>query len=107
MCNHRDNSATTPHTQDRFGQGIFTLGIDIRCRLVEHHQEGVPVQCPGETDALPRYLNLLKAGGSDYPYELVRAAGVDLATPAPYQALVAQMNAIMDEIESLRGETAH
>jgi oligoendopeptidase F len=55
----------------------------------------------GEPGALERYLNLLRAGGSDYPYELVKTAGVDLATPAPYQALVAQMNAVMDEIEAI------
>jgi len=55
----------------------------------------------GEPGALERYLNLLRAGGSDYPYELVKIAGVDLATPAPYQALVAQMNAVMDEIEAI------
>ena len=54
-----------------------------------------------EPDALARYLELLKAGGSDYPYELVKRAGVDLATPAPYQALIARMNAIMDEIEAI------
>jgi hypothetical protein len=30
-----------------------------------------------------------------------KRAGVDLATPAPYQALVARMNAIMDEIEAI------
>jgi oligoendopeptidase F len=46
-------------------------------------------------------LNLLKSGGSNYPYELVKAAGVDLATPAPYKELVARMNAIMDEIEAI------
>ncbi len=55
----------------------------------------------GEPGALKRYLDLLRAGGSDYPYELVKTAGVDLATPAPYQALVARMNAIMDEIEAI------
>ncbi len=54
-----------------------------------------------EPGALARYLDLLKAGGSDYPYELVKTAGVDLAMPAPYQALVARMNAIMDEIEAI------
>jgi oligoendopeptidase F len=54
-----------------------------------------------EPGALERYLNMLKAGGSNYPYELVKAAGVDLATPAPYQALVARMNSIMDEIEAI------
>ena len=54
-----------------------------------------------EPGALERYLALLRSGGSNYPYELVKTAGVDLATPAPYKALVAQMNAIMDEIEAL------
>jgi len=34
-------------------------------------------------------------------YDLVKAAGVDLATPAPYRALVARTNAIMDEIERI------
>ena len=55
----------------------------------------------GQPGALEKYLGLLKAGGSGYPYELVKAAGVDLATPAPYQSLVARMNKIMDEIESI------
>ena len=53
----------------------------------------------GEPGALTRYMTLLRAGSSDYPYELVKAAGVDLATAAPYQSLVARMNRIMDEIE--------
>ena len=55
----------------------------------------------GEPGALKRYIALLSAGGSDHPYELVKAAGVDLATAAPYQALVARMNGIMDEIEAI------
>ncbi|HZP12940.1 MAG TPA: oligoendopeptidase F [Nevskiaceae bacterium] len=53
---------------------------------------------PGARD---RYLNLLKAGASDYPYELVKKAGVDLATPAPYQALAKRMDSIMDQIEAI------
>jgi oligoendopeptidase F len=31
---------------------------------------------------------------------------VDLATPAPYQALVARMNRIMDEIEAIHARRA-
>jgi oligoendopeptidase F len=54
-----------------------------------------------EPGALDRYLGMLRSGGSDYPYALVKKAGVDLATPAPYQALVARMNKIMDEIEAI------
>jgi len=52
--------------------------------------------------AAERFLNLLRAGGSDYPYELYKRAGIDMATPAPYQALIARMNRIMDDIEALR-----
>lgn len=55
----------------------------------------------GKEGARERYLNLLKAGGSKYPYELLKDAGVDLATPAPYRALEARMNWAMDEIEKI------
>jgi oligoendopeptidase F len=55
----------------------------------------------GEPGAVETYLGLLKAGGSDYPYDLVKRAGVDLASPEPYRALVARMNRIMDEIEAI------
>jgi len=51
--------------------------------------------------ARERYRKLISSGGSDYPYDLVKAAGVDLATPEPYAALVKRMNRIMDEIEAI------
>ena len=51
--------------------------------------------------ALDRYLGLLKAGGSDDPYVLLQKAGVDMATPAPYDALARRMNTIMDEMEAI------
>jgi oligoendopeptidase F len=47
------------------------------------------------------YKNLLRAGGSDYPYQLLLNAGVDMAKPEPYRAAVRKMNAIMDELEAL------
>ncbi|MBV8635127.1 MAG: oligoendopeptidase F family protein, partial [Burkholderiaceae bacterium] len=58
----------------------------------------------GDPAARERYLNVLRSGGSAYPYELVKAAGVDLASPAPYQAIFARMNAIMDEIEAIQAK---
>jgi oligoendopeptidase F len=54
-----------------------------------------------EPGARERYLELLRAGGADFPYDLVKKAGVDLATPAPYQSIVARMNSIMDEIDTI------
>jgi oligoendopeptidase F len=52
--------------------------------------------------ARDRFINMLKAGGSDYAYLLYKRAGIDMATPAPYQALVARMNRVMDQIEALQ-----
>ena len=59
-----------------------------------------------EPGARERYLGLLRAGGSDYPYELVKKAGVDLASPAPYRSIVARMDRIMDEIEAIQARKA-
>jgi oligoendopeptidase F len=55
----------------------------------------------GEEGAVDRYLTLLRAGGSDHPYELLKTAGVDMATGAPYDAMARRMNAIMDEMEAI------
>jgi oligoendopeptidase F len=55
----------------------------------------------GEEGAVESFLDLLRAGGSDYPYDLMVRAGVDLAEPEPYRALLRRMEAIMDEIEEL------
>jgi oligoendopeptidase F len=60
----------------------------------------------GEPGVVDTYLGMLKAGGSDHPYDLVKRAGVDLATPAPYRALVARMNAIMDQMEAILAKEA-
>ena len=42
-----------------------------------------------------------KAGGSDYAYDLLKRAGVDLPTPDTYRATVDRMNMIMDRIEAI------
>ena len=55
----------------------------------------------GDTDAITRYLGLLSAGGSDYPMELQKKAGVDMATAQPLNATMVQMNRIMDEMEKI------
>ena len=60
----------------------------------------------GGPTARDRYLDLLRAGGSGYPYELVKTAGVDLASPAPYRSIAARMDGIMDEIEAIQARHA-
>lgn len=55
----------------------------------------------GDGDATRRYIELLSAGGSDYPMELLKRAGVDMGSTAPVEAAVRKMDSIMDEMERL------
>lgn len=55
----------------------------------------------GDDSARDDYINVLKAGGSKKPYDMLKDAGVDLATSAPYDALIARMNRLMDEAEKI------
>jgi oligoendopeptidase F len=55
----------------------------------------------GEQGAADKYIELISAGGSDYPIELLKKAGVDMTTSDPFNKTVAVMNRTMDEIESL------
>ncbi|HTU11599.1 MAG TPA: M3 family oligoendopeptidase [Allosphingosinicella sp.] len=48
-----------------------------------------------------RFLEVLRAGGSDYPTEILRRAGLDMGSPAPYRALVADFGRVLDEAERL------
>lgn len=48
-----------------------------------------------------RYLDVLRAGGSDFPTEILKRAGLDMTTPAPYRALIAEFTKVMDEAEAL------
>jgi len=55
----------------------------------------------GDTALRERYFTLLKSGSSADAYALTRAAGLDLATPEPYRALLRRMNRAIDQLETL------
>ena len=55
----------------------------------------------GGTRERDNYLSVLKAGGSNYPVEILKRAGLDMTTPAPYQALVASFKDTLDQAEAL------
>ncbi|HEV8238684.1 MAG TPA: oligoendopeptidase F [Thermoanaerobaculia bacterium] len=46
-----------------------------------------------------RYLRLLRAGGNDYPIDQLLAAGVDLARPEPVEAVVAELDRLVGQLE--------
>ncbi len=55
----------------------------------------------GDKTALDLYIKLLSSGGSDYPIELLKKAGVDMTTSDPFDKTIASMNKVMDEIEKI------
>ena len=58
----------------------------------------------GEEGAFENYLNLLRSGGSDYPVDQVKAAGVGLTTKEPFLAVVRRMQSLVDQLEALLNE---
>jgi len=55
----------------------------------------------GDEAATRRYLTFLAAGGSKYPIELLKDAGVDMTTDEPLDLTIKRMNEVMDEMEKL------
>ncbi|MDY4788217.1 MAG: oligoendopeptidase F [Bacilli bacterium] len=60
--------------------------------IYENVKDNVP-------NAFENYLKLLKAGGSDFPVELVKKAGVDLTSKEPFLAVVKRLNDLLDMLE--------
>ena len=52
-----------------------------------------------QRDARERYLTLLRAGGSDYPMELLKKAGIDLSQPDTVRAIVDQLDDLVGRLE--------
>jgi oligoendopeptidase F len=46
-----------------------------------------------------RYLALLRAGGSGYPMELLRTAGVDLSQPDTVRAVAIELDTLVSQLE--------
>ena len=59
----------------------------------------------GDADATKRYLTFLSAGGSKYPIELLKDAGVDMASDEPLTLTMQKMNRVMDEMDKILAKT--
>jgi oligoendopeptidase F len=60
----------------------------------------------GDPDATKRHLAFLGAGGSKYPIDLLKDAGIDMTSDEPLDLTIQKMNRVMDEMEQLLGRTA-
>jgi oligoendopeptidase F len=55
---------------------------------------------PAREAVVERFLGLLRSGGSDYPIDQLLAAGVDLRKPEPVQAVVAELDRLVGQLEA-------
>lgn len=86
--------AYIPH----FHRPFYVFAYATSITAANHFGRQILAGQPGARDA---YLNVLRAGSSVPPHQLLLRAGLDLSQPAPYQALVRRMNAVLDEMERL------
>ena len=85
--------ARIPHFYRPFYVYKYATGYSTAVALSEGIlKEGAP--------AVQRYKEFLSMGGSAYPLDELRHAGVDLATPAPVDAALEKFERILDDAEA-------
>jgi oligoendopeptidase F len=89
--------AVIPH----FYRPFYVYQYATSMAAAHHFSTQLLAGTPGARDT---YLAVLKSGGSRHPVPLLKDAGLDMNSPAPYRALVAQMDKLLDEMEKLLAE---
>lgn len=85
-----------PHFYSSFYVYKYATGFSAATAIAEKIlTEGKP--------AVDKYLEFLKGGGSNYPIELLKIAGVDLSTPQPIEDALKVFEKTLDELEELLG----
>lgn len=86
--------ARIPHFYSSFYVYKYATGFSAATSLSQQIiQDGRP--------ALDKYLEFLKSGGSDYPIELLKNAGVDMTSPAPVKDALKKFEEILNQFEEL------
>jgi oligoendopeptidase F len=101
-----------------FGEN-FTLDppLDLECLRIPHFYSGFYVYkyatgisaavalaqrvLSGERGSVEAYLNFLRSGGSKFPLETLKAAGVDVSTPEPVESTLQLFERRLGELEQL------
>jgi oligoendopeptidase F len=82
------------HLYSNFYVYQYATGIAAADHLVERVASGDP-------KAVDTYLKFLKSGGSMYPLEGLRMAGVDMTSPEPVKAAFATLASMVERLEKL------
>ncbi len=83
-----------PHFYRAFYCYKYATGISASIALSEKVING------GENDRL-KYLRFLKSGGSEYPLDSLKKAGVDMATKTPVDNAIKHFANLLDKMEEL------
>jgi oligoendopeptidase F len=83
-----------PHFYSAFYVYKYATGISAAVALSER-------VLSGEAGSVDAYLNFLRSGGSKFPLDALKTAGVDMTTPAPIESALQLFERRLDELESL------
>ena len=83
-----------PHFYRSFYVYKYATGISASLALAER-------VLGGGADEREDYFRFLKSGGSRFPIESLKAAGVDMSSPEPVEAACRVFGALVDELERL------
>ena len=83
-----------PHFYYNFYVYQYATAFTASCALSEQ-------VLAGDKAETKRYIEFLSAGGSDYPINLLKKAGVDMTTSEPFALTMKKMNRVMDEMEEI------
>jgi oligoendopeptidase F len=83
-----------PHFYHAFYVYKYATGISAAVALSQR-------VLSGDAGSLDAYLNFLRSGGSKFPLETLKAAGVDMATSAPVESTLRLFERRLGELEEL------
>ena len=83
-----------PHFYRAFYVYKYSTGLAAAIALAERVTSGGPAE-------LDAYLGFLRGGSSQDPLDLLRGAGVDMATPGPVNAALERFGNLVDELDGL------
>jgi oligoendopeptidase F len=83
-----------PHFYSAFYVYKYATGISAAVALSQH-------VLSGEGGSVDAYLDFLRSGGSRFPLETLKTAGVDMATPAPIESTLRLFEGRLAELEEL------
>jgi oligoendopeptidase F len=94
---NRSAWSSIPHFYNSFYVFQYATGISAAASISKQIlEEGQP--------AVERYLTFLKSGGSDFPIELLKIAGVDMSSSKPVSDALELFSSLVDELDALRKE---